>query len=242
MSSLVYLCPLSTVLQVLTDAGVPLGGALLWTYAAQTTTPVTTYQESTGTTPNSNPIQMNSAGRFNNVLIWQPIGVPLKLVFSTNAGTTGSPVFGTQIGPTFDNISGINDPTNLLANLVGATGSFTATLTGCTTAPTVTVNYALIGGPSAGYVTANVIGAQAVSNSTAFGLSNWAVGLQGISSQVISPLFAAEDNTVLGISASLVIAAQGGSAPIIAINNSTGNWTGSGTKGFTRFSFSYVLK
>lgn len=242
MATIVYLCPISTTLQVLSDAGQVLPNVLLWTYQAGTSTPQTTYQDATGTTPNANPIQLNSAGRFNNVQVWQPIGVPIKCVFSTNAGTTGAPVFGTQIGPTFDNLSGMNDPTNLLANLVGATGSFTATLTGCTTTPTVTVNYALIGGPAAGYVTANVVGAIATSNSTSCGLSNWAVGLQGLTQAVQSPLFAAQDNSAVGVAALLSISAQGGSAPVLTLNNSTGNWTASGTKGIRTFSFSYVLK
>lgn len=238
----VYLSPLSTVLQALTDTGVPLSGCLMWTYLAGTTTPTATFTDSTGITPNSNPIQFNSAGRLPNVTVWQTGGVPIKILFSTNAGTVLVPVFGSQIGPTFDQISGINDPTSVLANLVGVTGSFTATLTGCTTAPTVTVNYAILGGPAAGTVTVDVIGASAVSNSAVFGLSNWAVGLQGLTNQVISPLFAAQDNSVLGVSASLVIQPQGGSSPSILINNASGNWTASGTKGLTNFSFAYVLK
>lgn len=111
---MLYLCPFAAFLQLFTDVGIPLSGALVWTYAAGTSTPSPTYTDSSGVTPNSNPIQLNSAGRLNNVSIWQTAGVPIKVIFSTNAGTTGSPVFGTQIGPTFDNISGINDFT--LAN------------------------------------------------------------------------------------------------------------------------------
>jgi hypothetical protein len=237
-----YLCPLSTVLQAFTDTGIPLSGCLMWTYLAGTTTPTSTWTDSTGVTPNSNPIQFNSAGRLPNVTVWQAGGVPIKILFSTNAGTVLVPVFGSQIGPTFDQISGINDPTNTLANLVGVTGSFTATLTGCTTTPTVTVNYSILGGPAAGLVTVNIIGAQATSNSTAFGLSNWAVGLQGLSQTVQSPLLPASDNSVLGVAAYLTISAQGGSAPILTLNNATGLWTASGTKSLKTCSFSYVLK
>lgn len=109
-----YLCPFAAFLQLFSDVGTPLSGALIWTYQAGTSTPTSTWTDDTGVTPNSNPIQLNSAGRLNNVSIWQSAGVPIKVVFSTNAGTTGSPVFGTQIGPTFDGISGINDFT--LAN------------------------------------------------------------------------------------------------------------------------------
>ncbi|HXN95985.1 MAG TPA: hypothetical protein VN879_15885 [Candidatus Acidoferrales bacterium] len=104
-----YLCPLSTILQVFQDSGAVLTNALLWTYAAGTSTPVATYTDSTGATPNGNPIQFNSAGRLPNVAIWQAAGVSIKVQISTNAGTSGSPVFGTQIGPTLDQLSGIND-------------------------------------------------------------------------------------------------------------------------------------
>lgn len=104
-----YLCPLSTILQVFQDSGAVLTNALLWTYAAGTSTPTATYTDSTGGTPNANPIQFNSAGRLPNVAIWQAAGVSIKVQISTNAGTSGSPVFGTQIGPTLDQLSGIND-------------------------------------------------------------------------------------------------------------------------------------
>lgn len=112
-----YLSPLSTFLQLLTNVGVPLSGGLLWTYAAGTSTPTTTYTDSTGGTPNSNPIQMDSNGRLPNVNVWQPGGTAIKFVFSTNAGTTLVPVFGTQLGPTFDQVTGINDPVTLLTEL-----------------------------------------------------------------------------------------------------------------------------
>lgn len=238
-----YLSPLSTLLQVLQDSGQVLTNALIWTYQAGTTTPTTTWQDSGGVTPNSNPIQCNSAGRLP-APIWQQGGVPIKAQISTNAGTTLSPVFGVQIGPTQDNLSGINDPTNIFANLVGVTGSFNVTLTGCTTAPSVPVQYALLGGGQGGYAVFNVGNGslyQAVSNSTSFGFNTWPAGLRGVTTEVISPLFGAEDNSAIGVAAYLVIPQQGGSAPIIQINNSSGNWTSSGNKGIKTFSFACVL-
>ena len=117
----VYLAPLSTFLQLLSETGVPLSGGLLWTYAAGTTTPVATWTDSTGVTANSNPIQMASDGRLPNVTVWVTGGAAIKFVFSTNSGTTGSPAFGTQLGPTFDQVWGINDPTALLAELANPT-------------------------------------------------------------------------------------------------------------------------
>ena len=66
--------------------GAPLSGGLLYTYAAGTTTPLATYTDSTGSTPNTNPIILDSRGEANvwlgaaiykfalytsvNVLIW----------------------------------------------------------------------------------------------------------------------------------------------------------------------------
>lgn len=116
-----FLCPLASFMQVLTDAGnAPQVGCLVWTYVAGTSTPQVTYTDITGGTPNSNPIQLNAAGRLNNVSIWQPGGVAIKVQFSTNAGTVGAPVFGVQIGPTFDQVSGIDDPVATLATLASA--------------------------------------------------------------------------------------------------------------------------
>lgn len=120
-----YLSPLATFLQLLSDTGVPLSGALIWTYAAGTSTPTPTWTDATGVTENSNPIQLLSNGRLATS-IWQEGGVAIKVQFSTNAGTVGSPVFGTQIGPTFDQVQGINDFTladSALANPASGMGA-----------------------------------------------------------------------------------------------------------------------
>lgn len=115
-----YLCPFASFLQLLSDTGIVLSGGLIWTYRAGTTAPTNTWTDITGVTPNSNPIQLGANGRLNNVSIWQQGGVPIKVIFSTNAGTTLSPVFGTQLGPTFDQVSGINDPASVLSVLSSA--------------------------------------------------------------------------------------------------------------------------
>lgn len=120
-----YLSPLATFLQLLSDTGVPLSGALIWTYAAGTSTPTPTWTDATGVTENANPIQLLSNGRLATS-IWQEGGVAIKVQFSTNAGTVGSPVFGTQIGPTFDQVQGINDFTladSALANPASGMGA-----------------------------------------------------------------------------------------------------------------------
>lgn len=49
------------------SSGVPFAGGQIFTYAAGTTTPLATYTDETGNTPNTNPIILDSAGRAN---IW----------------------------------------------------------------------------------------------------------------------------------------------------------------------------
>ena len=45
--------------------GAPLSGGLLYTYAAGTTTPLTSYTDSTGVSANTNPIVLDSRGEAN---------------------------------------------------------------------------------------------------------------------------------------------------------------------------------
>lgn len=85
--------------QFLTDAGTPLTGGLLYTYAAGTTTPAATYTDSAGSTPNANPIVLDSAGRVPYE-IWLTTGSSYKFVLKTSVGAT--------VG-TWDNIRGVND-------------------------------------------------------------------------------------------------------------------------------------
>ncbi len=49
-------------LQFFDGNGVPLAGGKLYTYAAGTTTPLTTYTDSTGTASNTNPVILDSRG------------------------------------------------------------------------------------------------------------------------------------------------------------------------------------
>ena len=93
--------------QFFTNSGVPLSGGLLYTYAAGTTTPATTYTSSTGATANSNPIVLDSAGRPPSS-IWLTTGSSYKFVLQTSLAV--------PIG-TWDNIPGANDFTALTAQL-----------------------------------------------------------------------------------------------------------------------------
>ena len=56
--------------QFFDNNGNPLSGGKLYTYAAGTTTPKTTYTSITGLTAHTNPIVLDSAGRVATGEIW----------------------------------------------------------------------------------------------------------------------------------------------------------------------------
>jgi hypothetical protein len=85
--------------QFFTDAGVPLSGGKLYSYAAGTTTPQATYTSSSGSTAHTNPIILDSAGRVPGGEIWLTAGSSYKFVLKTSTDTTIA---------TWDNITGIN--------------------------------------------------------------------------------------------------------------------------------------
>lgn len=85
--------------QFFDNSGAVLTGGLLYTYTAGTTTPLTTYQDSAGATPNANPIVLDSAGRVS-AEVWLTTSSVYKMVLKTSTGTTLW---------TMDNLRGIND-------------------------------------------------------------------------------------------------------------------------------------
>ena len=93
--------------QFFDNNGSPLSGGLLYTYAAGTTTPATTYTSLAGTTANTNPIVLDAAGRVQGA-IWLTTGNAYKFILQTSAYV--------QIG-SWDNIPGANDFTSLYAAL-----------------------------------------------------------------------------------------------------------------------------
>lgn len=97
--------------------GAPLSGGLLYTYAAGTTTPASTYTSSSGAFFNANPIVLDAAGRTPNE-IWLEGGTLYKFVLKDSTFV--------QIG-SYDDIPAVNDPTTT-NNLITVTG--TNTLTG----------------------------------------------------------------------------------------------------------------
>lgn len=85
--------------QFFSDNGVPLSGGLLYTYAAGTTTPQTTYTSSSGGIAHSNPIILNSAGRVASGEIWITNQISYKFVLKDSNNV---------LIATYDNINGIN--------------------------------------------------------------------------------------------------------------------------------------
>lgn len=96
----VFLSPFAGVgAQFFDNNGNILSGGKLYTYTAGTTTPQATYTDSTGGTPNTNPIVLNAAGRTAQA-IWLTEGVSYKFVLMTSTNV----VIGT-----YDNVAGVND-------------------------------------------------------------------------------------------------------------------------------------
>lgn len=73
--------------QFFDNNGVPLSGGKLYTYAAGTTTPATTYTSSNGATPHANPIILDSAGRVASE-VWLNSGAFYKFRLDTSADIT----------------------------------------------------------------------------------------------------------------------------------------------------------
>ena len=89
--------------QFFSNSGVPLAGGLLYTYAAGTTTPLATYTTAAGSTANSNPIVLNSAGRLDNE-VWLTSTLTYKFLLKDSGGVTIA---------TYDDIPGIGSVSGL---------------------------------------------------------------------------------------------------------------------------------
>lgn len=84
--------------QFFDNNGAVLSGGLVYTYAAGTTTPQTTYTTSAGNVAHTNPIVLNSAGRVaSGGEIWLTDAVSYKFVLQTSVAVTIA---------TYDNVTG----------------------------------------------------------------------------------------------------------------------------------------
>jgi hypothetical protein len=98
--------------QFFDNAGNPLSGGKVFTYAAGTLTPLASYTDRGGGTPNSNPVVLDSAGRAD---IWLSTNVAYKLIVKDSTEAT-----------TYDSVDDYYagaDPSQLVAaGIVPATG------------------------------------------------------------------------------------------------------------------------
>ena len=72
--------------QFFDNNGVPLNGGQLFTYQAGTLTKLLTYTDSTGGTPNTDPVVLNAEGR-PSVGLWVTINTAYKFVLAPNGDT-----------------------------------------------------------------------------------------------------------------------------------------------------------
>lgn len=86
MSQVVGFCPVWVQAQYFNDVGEPLAGGKLYTYYNEGDTPQTSFTDSTGSIPNTNPIILDSAGRLQTA-IWLSAGFYYSLVLHDAEGT-----------------------------------------------------------------------------------------------------------------------------------------------------------
>lgn len=103
--------------QFFDNNGVPLSGGKLYTYAAGTTTPASTFTTSSGGTANTNPIVLDAAGRLSGSdEVWLTNGQVYKFVLKTSTDVQLWSV---------DNVSGVNDFSSLQPIIYNSVGDGT---------------------------------------------------------------------------------------------------------------------
>ena len=101
-------------LQFFDANGDPLAGGLLYTYEAGSTTPLTTYTDSTGVSANTNPIVLDSRGEANVWLagdiykfaLYTSVGVLIWTVDNINGSTFGVDAVGDGTTLAFSVVNG----------------------------------------------------------------------------------------------------------------------------------------
>ena len=101
-------------LQFFDANGAPLVGGLLYTYEAGSTTPLTTYTDSTGVSANTNPIVLDSRGEANVWLgaamykfaLYTSVGVLIWTVDNINGSTFASNTTGDGTTTAFSVVNG----------------------------------------------------------------------------------------------------------------------------------------
>ena len=110
----VNLSPIGNGFQFFNNDGLPLNAGKIYTYQAGSTTPLTTYTDSSGLIANTNPIILGTDGRPPST-IWLTQGFFYKFVLKTSADVTIQ---------TYDNLYGIIGATPPAATPIPAGGIF----------------------------------------------------------------------------------------------------------------------
>jgi hypothetical protein len=121
--------------QFFNASGSPLVGGKVYTYAAGTTTPLATYQDSSGTVSNTNPIILDSRGECN---LWLLPATAYKYVLKDSTDATIWTVDNIDLGINFANV--IITGGTLNGVTIGNITPGTAVFTDLTATGTVTFN------------------------------------------------------------------------------------------------------
>ena len=141
--------------QFFTNSGTPLSGGLLYTYSAGTTTPLATYTTAAGTTANSNPIVLNSAGRLDSE-VWLTSTLTYKFVLKDSGGVT---IATYDDIPGIGSVSGLTSGTSILSG--NGSGGFSNVTIGSNLSFVGGTLSATTGGSGAGTVTSVALTAPA---------------------------------------------------------------------------------
>jgi hypothetical protein len=195
--------------------GQPLVGGLLFTYAAGTLTPLPTYTDSTGLTPNTNPIVLNARGERN---CWLQQGVAYKLILAPPGDTSPptNPIW------TVDNVvapgaGGGSGNVPFISNLSALRG-----LTAATLASQVNVGgYATLGDAGAGTFTAQPLN----TSSGWYGVASVAGTTLTLVSTTNGTLAIGQSLSAAGVPMGVYVTAGGGSSWTLSENLGTINST-----------------
>jgi hypothetical protein len=171
--------------QFFTAAGVPLVGGKVYTYAAGTSTPLTTYQDSTGTVSNTNPIILDSRGECN---LWLLPANAYKFILKDSTDALIWTVDNINLGINFSNV--IITGGSLNGVTIGNITPGTAVFTDLTATGTVTFNgvtqMQIPAGPTANRSTTPVNGMIRYNSTTSIYEGNNSVAGQSISTLQLS--------------------------------------------------------
>jgi hypothetical protein len=176
--------------------GIPAVGAKIFTYAAGSSTPLTTYTDEAGITPQSNPIILDARGEPPSP-IWLTEGLAYKFVFtsSTDTDPPTSPI------RTVDNVTGVGDntvtisqwqdtgvsPTYIDADSFAVPGDQTSTFTFGRR-----VKASITAGTVYGYISSSVFGAGVTTVTVVLDSGTLDAGISSVQLGLITP-----DNTSL---------------------------------------------